>query len=336
MSKQAKEKTDQHYVPQLLLRGFANGKRKQVYAFDKWNDRSFRSSTRNLACQRGFYDLPGPDPARLDDWLTKLEVAVAPIIQRIRERSRISDLQPPERHWVAAFIAVQHVRTVHHREVWGDINKQMASAIREMGVEPNSVRGFEEFSESQLRDDAIRDLPRTAFMLLPHILNKDWLLLAPANRTEFWVGDHPVVLANNLNPGDGLRGTLGFSVRGIEIYLPISSGLTLGCLCPAVRAMFQNATSFASPQWQHKIRNIEFLEALTGRSAIQLNSENVKYHNSLQAISAERFVFAEHDNFGMLKGMISSDPHLKSGNRIEMVGRRRRASAERKTSAPAS
>jgi hypothetical protein len=60
------------------LRGFASDKRKQVYVFDKSNDNEFRSSVRNLACQRDFYD-----PV-LDEWLRQVEEISAPIIQSIR------------------------------------------------------------------------------------------------------------------------------------------------------------------------------------------------------------------------------------------------------------
>src|ERR1700722_4137616 len=96
--------TDHHYVPQFLLRGFASQSRKQVYVFDKSNDNEFRSSVHNLACQRDFY-APG-----IDRWLTQLENASAPIIESIRKRRTLRDLEEPEFGWLASFIAVQQVR----------------------------------------------------------------------------------------------------------------------------------------------------------------------------------------------------------------------------------
>src|SRR4051812_1172721 len=99
--------TNQHYVPQLLLKGFAPEKRKQVYAFDKNTGSVFRSSIRNLASERGFYYLgSGPDPNRVDRWLGRLEEATAPIIRSIRNRRTLNHLQSVERQWLAAFIAV--------------------------------------------------------------------------------------------------------------------------------------------------------------------------------------------------------------------------------------
>lgn len=317
--------TDQHYVPQLLLRGFATAKRKQIYVFDKLRARAFRSSVRNLACERGFYDLPNDSahPEGLDKWLQTLESTTAPIIQSIRTRRTLIHLAPAERQWIASFIAVQRVRTRQHREISSDLNKQIADVLREMGTEPNNVKNFRELTEAEIRETSIADIPRLALTLLPHILDKAWLLIAASPFTPFWIGDHPVVLANNLNPGDGIRGTLGFGVKGIEIYLPISSDLTLGCLCPTIPEMFAEAKARLIPPALRDSRTDDFLEAFTGRTTLQLDPENVKYHNSLQAISAERFVYSIHGEFGMVQEMLATNPELARGPRMEMAGRKR-------------
>jgi hypothetical protein len=311
-------RTDHHYVPQFLLRGFASDKRKQVYVFDKSNDNEFRSSVRNLACERDFYD-----PV-LDEWLRQVEEISAPIIQSICTKRILRHLQDAEIQSLGGFIAVQQVRTLHHRSVSADINKQLADVLREMGAEPNSVKNFREFTDSENREQTNDTIRGLSFDLLPYILNKDWMLFSAGSGSEFWIGDHPVVLANNMNPGDGLRGTLGFGVPGIEVYLPISSELMLGCLCPSIRAMFaasQAGRSPAVPQAE------EFLRAVDSSTALQLNSENVKYLNSLQVVSAERFVYSEHPAFDMAREMVSKDERLRVGRRPEMAGRRGQASA---------
>jgi len=177
MSRAANSSTDQHYVPQLLLRGFATPKRRQVYVFDKQIEKVFRSSVRNLACERGFYDLEDEgDPKRLDRWLGRLEEYTAPIIKSIRGRRSLDHLHPAERKWIASFIAVQQVRTRHHRESRGYLNRQMADALREMGADPNKVENFRELTQAEVRRDSIADMPPTAFTLLPHLLNKAWIL----------------------------------------------------------------------------------------------------------------------------------------------------------------
>lgn len=328
MSRASNSSTDQHYVPQLLLRGFATPKRKQVYAFDKQAEKVFRSSVRNLACERGFYDLENDgDPEHVDRWLTRLEEQTAPVIKSIRSRRVLNHLRPTERKWIASFVAVQHLRTLRHRESWGDLNRQMADVLREMGADPNKVENFRELTGAELRRDSIADIPHFAFVLLPHLLDKAWILLSVAPGTNFWIGDHPVVLANNINPGDGIRGTLGLAVRGIEIYLPISSELTLGCLCPTIPAMFAAAKAKVIQPAQPNGRADEFLDAFTGRTTLQLDAENMKYHNSLQVVSAERFIFSTHNEFDMAREMLASHPNLKSGPRFGIAGRPRRSHA---------
>jgi uncharacterized protein DUF4238 len=315
-------RTDHHYIPQFLLRGFASTKRKQVYVFDKSNDNEFRSSVRNLACQRDFYD---PD---LDQWLSQLEESSAPIIQSVRTKRTLSHLQDAEIQWLAGFIAVQQVRTLHHRAVFSDINTQLADVLREMGAEPNSVKNFREFTDSENREHSNDNIRGLSFDLLPHILNKDWMLFSAGSGSEFWIGDHPVALANNMNPGDGLRGTLGFGVPGIEIYLPISSDLMLGCLCPSIRAMFAASQAGRLPAVP---QSEEFLRAFDSSTALHLNSENVKYHNSLQVVSAERFVYCEHPAFDLVREMVSSNENLRCGKRAEIAGRPRRKQVSRMT-----
>ncbi len=328
MSGSSKSSTDQHYVPQLLLRGFATVKRKQVYAFDKQTERVFRSSVRNLACERGFYDLgDGEDKSGHDQWLGQLEEQAGPVMQSIRNRRTLDHLELGERQWVAGFIAVQHVRTLRHRLVWGDVNKQMADALREMGAEPNKVKNFRELTEEEVRENAIEDMAPLALGLVPHLLDKAWILFSTPPGMSFWIGDHPVVLVNDTNPGDGIQSTIGFGVRGIEIYLPVSSALTLGCLCPTIRAMFAAGRELSIPRPPGLRRAEDFLEAFTGRTTLQLEAENVTYHNSMQVAAAERFVFSLHDDFSMAREMLGSHPHLKSGPRIELVGRPRQKGA---------
>jgi len=332
MPRNSESSTDQHYVPQLLLRGFVTRGRKQVYVFDKRTEKVFRSSVRNLACERGFYDLDDEAiPERFDRWLTQLEEHTAPVITSIRGRKTLDHLHPGERKWIASFIAIQHLRTRRHREFWGDMNKQMADALRETGAEPNEVKNFRELTAEEVRRNAITDMPGLAFELLPHLLNKAWILLSAPQGTSFWIGDHPVALSNTINPGDGVRGTLGFAVRGIEVYLPISSELTIGCLCPTIPAMFAAAEAGLIPPAPRESRANDFLRAFTGRATLRLGVENMKYHNSLQVIGAERFIFSMHDDFDMAREMLSSHPHLKTGPRIEMGGRPRTAQRRSET-----
>ncbi len=62
------------------------------------------------------------------------------------------------------------------------------------------------------------------------LLKKDWYLLETRPERPFYVSDNPVVLKNSNDFGP--YGNLGLVVRGIQIYLPLSSTLMLGHVLP--------------------------------------------------------------------------------------------------------
>lgn len=68
--------TNQHYIPQFLLRGFHTGNEAQIWAFDKMTDRSFTTAIDKVASEYGFYNIGGS--AQLDDVIWKFEAATAP------------------------------------------------------------------------------------------------------------------------------------------------------------------------------------------------------------------------------------------------------------------
>jgi hypothetical protein len=93
----------QHYVPQLLLRGFAS-RRSLLYVFDKRSGRSFRSSVQRAGCERGFYEHSG-SRSSVDEWMKQAETQAGAIIVNICSRMDIGHLSQTNREWLAAFTA---------------------------------------------------------------------------------------------------------------------------------------------------------------------------------------------------------------------------------------
>ena len=50
-----------HYVPRFLLRNFTQGKKPQIFVYDKSNDKQFRTNIKNVAAESGFYDIEVED-----------------------------------------------------------------------------------------------------------------------------------------------------------------------------------------------------------------------------------------------------------------------------------
>jgi hypothetical protein len=75
---------DQHYVPKLLLRQFAVKKKNEwyIHVFDKHEGKTFFTNVRNVATERGFYELSIPGRTlQFDETLTFLEGRTATAFQ---------------------------------------------------------------------------------------------------------------------------------------------------------------------------------------------------------------------------------------------------------------
>jgi hypothetical protein len=177
-----------------------------------------------------------------------------------------------------------------------------------------------EVDPAQAREEYLKAIPRFGQDFLPHLLDKDLLLYRTDAIRRFIISDHPVTLNNTLNPGDGIRGTLGLAVPGIEIYLPISSELTLAYLCPSIGEMhdelarrlkllggFVNEYAFY------------FIQARDTGKALMLEPENVRFQNSLQILNAERFLISSISNFKDAVEIIKEHPEAKYGRRIRVM-----------------
>ncbi len=91
------------------------------------------------------------------------------------------------------------------------------------------------------RKEYLQSIPQFTRDFLPHLLDKDLLLYRTDPSRPFCISDHPVTLNNTFNTGDGLRGTLGLGVHGIEIYLPISDELTLAYMCSSIGEQYDRS-----------------------------------------------------------------------------------------------
>lgn len=314
----------QHYVPQLLLRGFADGPKNQVYAFDKQTDRVFRTSIRNVAGETGFYDIDVADGiATLEPGLARLEGEVAPLIDRIRSQRTLAGLSDQERAVIALFAMVQHQRTANFRARMAEMNAALADKFRKLGMDPSQIEGFKEFDAADTKRFSLEAISQ-AKEFVPHIMTKGWALLSAAPGTTFYIGDNPLTLQNVSNPGP--RGGLGFAVPGIEIYLPISPELTMAWFSETLVA---DVTAVVEAARKAKIRRPidafrldavseaprRFVAAFERGEPMVGVEENTINLNSLQVGAAERYVFSMNDDFALVHSMISNNPGLRVGLR---------------------
>ena len=102
--------TNQHYVSQMLLRGFATAAdSEQVHVFDKKTGNKYTTAIRIVASERGYYDLS--DSATLDAAMNRADGTASRIINTIRDRQSLSGIPREDREMLAGFVVLQLLRT---------------------------------------------------------------------------------------------------------------------------------------------------------------------------------------------------------------------------------
>lgn len=304
--------TNQHYVPQSLLRGFIfDEDREQIYTFDKQTRRSFPTTIRNIAAERDFYTLAGSDA--LDRAMNRADNLVSPILHRLRAKKCLRALSSLDLGMLAGFAALQMLRTRNQLELYLDMGVRIADHLAKMGAEPDRL---EELRDPDLaRESFLTAIPEQAGVMMRSLLYKDILLFERDASLPFWLSDNPVAKNNTLNQSDGIVGTLGLEVPGIEIYLPVSSQITVAFMSAFVTASYEKVDASVRQMGFISLPAHEYLMALRTGRPMKLNRENVRFQNSLQVHNAERWVFSSENSFtdaaAMIDGGVAGGPRIK-------------------------
>lgn len=296
-----------HYVPQFLLRQFSNAKGR-LHVFDKWNQRSFESNTRNVASERGFYDVKiGKDLVSFEPLMCHAEETALDALNSVVEKKSLAVLSNGDREKIAYFLAIQTLRTRAHRQLIAQIDDGLKETMPSKGIDPQQIpQGFFR-SDEQIKRDSVLYL-EMAEEFVPHFLAKDWCLNIAPPGTTFFISDAPVV-RQNIDPPSPFRGNNGIASKGIQIYLPLSADIVLCLLCPTIIEPFRSN--------QREIAEVfEILCAIETGHGITVPPECVTYCNSLQVAYSERFVFSCVDDFSLARDMLSSNPELRQPKHI--------------------
>jgi hypothetical protein len=318
-----------HYVPRFLLRRFGTGKKDHVHVFDKHKDSVFTRAANKLAAENGLYDFEYQGyPLTIEPSLAGLESRAANHIRRIVDERQLHPMDPVERGELARFFAVQLVRTRAFLEMMRHLGLSMETWLRKEGAPdvffaPDPVIGSGENAERASMARMIVNAPKDFGRA---IVEKDWVLLQTDRKHPYLIGDNPLTMYNMIDHNP--RGSLGLMVEGIEIYFPLAPDLALGMWCPSHREKLlegiqrldrladknPNAAGRFASTWNSALDIVEAIQ--TGKPLRSL-PENVEHFNSLQVVSAERFVFSSNGDFKLVEDMIRADPDLRYGRRLQ-------------------
>lgn len=313
-----------HYVPRFLLKHFTKGKKPKIFVYDKSNDNQFRTNIKNIAAENGFYDIEVDDGIlTLEPGLAHLEANTSGIIKKLLKERTLKTLDEHEVAILAVFLAVQFVRTKEHRLRFEHLGELFAQKLRDMGASEENI-SEQTKSTTGLPEDKLIGFKSVlgAKEFVPHFLNKVWVLFETTAKNPFYISDNPLTLHNEVDHGP--YGNIGLAVRGIEIYLPISTTLCLGLLCPSIAEEFKKAyenirqLDQVAPGLADTIMNKPeaaraFCEGLVNGAPIQVIEDNVMMMNSLQVMYSSRFVYCETESFDLVKRMIKDNEKFREG-----------------------
>lgn len=302
----------QHYVPQFLLRSFGNGKKNQIWVYDKSCGRSFISNTKNVASESRFYDFEdGGECRSLEPWLADLEGRAKAVIDEILKADGLAALGSEQRQIVASFLAVQLTRTRTSRETWSEFPGMLRTLFEKRGeqVAPGSPAAefLRDMSENDSKKETARIVACAPETYAAHFLDKAWVLAATSKSHPFLSSDNPLTRQNLFGPN---RGNLGLRTPGVEIYLPLSPTRALAMFCPRLTDVVHRC---ARSTGNESIRAMS--EALLGETPVQFSTANVENFNSLQVLRSERYVFSMVNDFTLARDMINDNPKIRNGPR---------------------
>jgi hypothetical protein len=317
----------QHYVPQFLLKQFTIRKKQQVWVFDKKTGKKFKSHVKNVASEKGFYDFGFKgNKYTIEPSLSEIETHASRIIKDIVRKESIADLSHEDMLFLSHFFALQFVRTRQFRQLFKDLSDTIGHTLKKRGEDISQIKDYVEADDKTLKLHGIRSVLKSSDYA-PYFLNKSWVLFRTGKSHPFYISDNPVTLQNMVDHGP--YGNIGLTVRGIEIYFPLSKTLALGMFCPSLeeefRKMYEKYKLImrTDPDLASKsIKDISFiLQILDGFEkghTIPYGIEQVINHNSLQVFYSSRFIFSGSDDFSLAKKMIQENPKVKNGPK--MVG----------------
>jgi hypothetical protein len=276
----------------------------------------------------------------LEEPLSAIESQVAPILSRLVENQKLSVLRKEDRFMIAGFCAVQHLRTQAFRDRIKDVNEGVAEALRKRGIDPADVSNFKMLSEDEIKSLSMEMLADAPRKYGPHFLAKHWHLVGATPDDPFHLGDHPVVLDNDVyGPA---RGALGLASPGVTIYLPLSPTLCLAMTDRVlVEELFESArrartghkelkkkisTQGLTPEAAGFLQEMKELhERLTRQiRSLKLGTPS-DYHpqivmrvNSLQMLYAGRWIVSSRPDFSLPLKMIENDPGLRDRRKAEV------------------
>jgi hypothetical protein len=284
----------QHYVPRFYLRNFAADTSRStpmVHCFDKPGGNQFPTSITNIGGENYFYDIPEDPDQEFESQLSAIEGEFSQAYDSLLDSEDLDALDENDRTAIAYSIAVQELRTRENREQLRDMLSKLCGELEEYPQTDEMAEQIEELRELGTEEGVSRfqrrSIKNNAWDLAEIILGMKWILLMNEISIPYWTSDHPIVRHNNIDHSP--YGNLGLRTKGIQMYFPLSSSISLA---------FCDSTLFGH---------------LQAKSSVDL--DHVRFQNSLQVRESTRHVIANTDDFSMAEAFLDDYPEYAQRDR---------------------
>jgi hypothetical protein len=298
---------NQHWVPKFLIKYFAD-KDGRVFGLDIHTDEVTKPPPKRAASEEGFNDftLDG-ETISFEDKLEKIETKAAPVLKKIVAAKSLAGVRSAERQRVAEFMSTQSFRTKAFYEGLAD--------------KPNRQEFGRIFNE----------LWDSAFISSSEIARRHWALLVIESDEVFYLGDNPVVLQRTENPKDGSN--LGFDVKGVEAFMPLSPKCALYMPCKAtsdgllarydaalkLHRVVRTATLRGLPGGSNELQMAQLVisklhplvQAFRTGSPIIANQDNIDNLNYLQCSWSHAAIYSNRSDFGFARLVFRKSPQYR-------------------------
>ncbi len=300
----------QHFVPQFLLRNFADDNEK-LWIYDKSTGRSFPNGVANIGCDGYFYD--DPEVAAVTGEAQFVEKALSraegrwsstlsAVLERVRSQADVG-LSHDERLCISQMLSLQMVRTPLVRELNDQMRRAMERALR---------RSFSIDSEDDQAEipipKGLSDIEAKNFHIVSMLNHESiakyqsifighiWTFLRAGRHGHFYTSDHP--LSRRPHITGGWMSHSGIGSKGIEMSFPLAEDVTL---------LMYDREHFST------------MEFIDGKANDALAPEMLLYYNSMQVQESHRFLYSRTSDFGHAEIVLKDEPRFRDPNRKMVI-----------------
>lgn len=190
------ERKKQHFVPQFYLKFFSpEEKGTNVCCYDKENEKSFTTSTRDICREIGFYENEHKKKKPIEEAFSVAERESNILFLKVIEAEDLSVLDISEFSKLLTCLLLFKQRTKKRRNIVSDARKEWMKRINGRFTDWQVVPKHDDWERSEHLLSIIETYEEELMILCKN----NWELIINKTQIPFWTSDDPIVqqLVNN-------------------------------------------------------------------------------------------------------------------------------------------